>query len=214
MTTLAASLARALAEHDAAPVALIGDDAWSNRDPDGPAVAAAVLVAFVDRAEPTVILTRRTQALRNHAGQVAFPGGRIDPGEDAIVAALREAVEEIALPRTAADVVGTGPTYLTGTNFHVTPVIVTVPPDLDLRPNPAEVASVFEIRADILFDPANREPQESEWEGAIRRYFRIIGHDETVWGATAGMVINLAARLGLDREPARFNRVLGSGTRA
>lgn len=204
--SLADDLRRALAEgaHRAAPQ--VGDERRSIAPPTVDPVSAAVLIAFVDRPRPAIILTRRTEAMRNHAGQVAFPGGRIDPGEDPVAAALREAEEEIALPRDAVEIIGLGPVYVTGTNFHVTPVIATVPDGLILTPNPAEVAAVFDIDADALFAPANRESHEGEWQGATWRYYRIVGHAETVWGATAGIVINVAAQLGLDSDPARFNR--------
>lgn len=208
--SLADDLRRALAEGAQRAPPQVGDERRSIAPPSVAPVAAAVLVAFIDRPRPAIILTRRTEALRNHAGQIAFPGGRIDPGEDAIAAALREAEEEIALPREAVEVVGLGAIYFTGTNYHVTPVIATVPDGVILTPNPAEVAAVFDIAADALFAPANRESHEGEWQGATWRYYRIVGHAETVWGATAGIVINLAAQLGLDKDPARFNRPDGS----
>lgn len=204
--SLADDLRRALVEGAHRDRPQVGDERRSIARPSTDPLAAAVLIAFVDRPRPAIILTRRTEAMRNHAGQVAFPGGRIDPGEDAVAAALREAEEEIALPRDAVEIVGLGPAYITGTNFHVTPVIATVPDGMILTPSPAEVAAVFEIDADALFAPANRESHEGEWQGATWRYYRIVGHDETVWGATAGIVINLAAQLGLDTDPARFNR--------
>jgi len=207
--SLTEALRCALAEgaHRASPQ--VGDERRSIAPPSVDPVAAAVLIAFIDRPRPAIILTRRTEMLRNHAGQVAFPGGRIDPGEDAVAAALREAEEEIALPRDKVEIVGLGPTYVTGTNFHVTPVIATVPDGVILKPNPAEVAAVFDIAAEALFAPANRESHEGEWQGATWRYYRIVGHAETVWGATAGIVINVAAQLGLDSDPARFNRSAG-----
>lgn len=204
--SLAEDLRRALAEGAHRDTPQVGDERRTQRPPTADPAAAAVLVAFIDRPRPAIILTRRTEALRNHAGQVAFPGGRIDAGEDAIAAVLREAEEEIALPRDRVEIVGLGPTYLTGTNYHVTPVVATVPDGLMLTPNPAEVAAVFDIPVDSLFAPANRERHEAEWQGATWRYYRITGHDETVWGASAGIVINLAAQLGLDQDPMRFNR--------
>ena len=100
---------------------------------------AAVLVPVTDRPEPGVILTRRTDTLRRHPGQIAFPGGRIDPGEDPVTAALREAEEEIGLPRDQVTVVGEANRYRTVTSYEITPVIGVVPPDLTFRPSEAEV---------------------------------------------------------------------------
>jgi 8-oxo-dGTP pyrophosphatase MutT (NUDIX family) len=156
---------------------------------------AAVLVAVTDRPEPGVILTQRTETLRKHAGQVAFPGGRIDPGEDAVMAALREAEEEIALPRGQVTLVGPVDTYMTVTGFQVTPVIAVVPPDLPLTPAAAEVADWFEVPLAFLLDPANRHEREVDWQGRRRRYYEILWQDRRIWGATAAMIVNLAHRL-------------------
>jgi 8-oxo-dGTP pyrophosphatase MutT (NUDIX family) len=156
---------------------------------------AAVLVAVTDRAEPGVILTQRTETLRKHAGQVAFPGGRIDPGEDAIAAALREAEEEIALPRDQVKVVGPADRYVTVTGFEVTPVIAVVPPDLALSPSAAEVADWFETPLSFLLDPANHVEREVDWQGQRRRYYEMLWNGRRIWGATAAMIVNLAYRL-------------------
>ncbi|UVO51825.1 CoA pyrophosphatase [Sphingomonas sp. SUN019] len=158
-------------------------------------VSAAVLVPITDRARPGVILTQRTETLRKHAGQVAFPGGRIDPGEDAIAAALREADEEIALPPSAVEVIGVADLYRTGTGYSITPVIGVIPADLPLVPSEAEVASVFEVPLDYLLDPANHVAASAMWEGRERRYFEIPWQDRRIWGATAGMIVNLSRRL-------------------
>lgn len=159
---------------------------------------AAVLVAVTDRAQPGVILTQRTETLRRHAGQVAFPGGRIDPGEDAVAAALREAEEEIALPRGLVEVVGPADRYVTVTGFEVTPVIGVVPPDLPLVPAAAEVADWFEVPLGHLLDPVNHRDQEVDWQGQRRRYYEIPWQDRRIWGATAAMIVNLAHRLSND----------------
>ena len=158
--------------------------------------AAAVLIPIVDRAVPTLLLTRRTDTLRQHPGQVAFPGGRIDPGDDgAVAAALREAEEEVALPAALVDVLGVSDSYETGTGFHITPVIGIIPPDLPLVPHVAEVAAVFEVPLDFVLDAANHQLREAEWQGRTRRFYVIEWHEHKIWGATAGMIVNLARRL-------------------
>ncbi len=169
---------------------------------------AAVLVAFVDRPEPTILLTRRTEHLANHPGQVAFPGGRVDADDaDIFAAALREAEEEIGLARTLPHIVGTATPYLTGTGFRVVPVVAVIPPDLALVPHEQEVAAIFEVRADVLFNPANHRRQRVEWKGRMRSFYEIDGSDEYIWGATAGMIVSLGTRTGLLANPALLNRV-------
>jgi 8-oxo-dGTP pyrophosphatase MutT (NUDIX family) len=163
--------------------------------PGRKAVEAAVLVAVTDRPDPGVILTRRTETLRRHAGQVAFPGGRLDPGEDAVAAALREADEEVALPPAAVEVAGLADPYLTVTGYRVQPVVGVVPPDLPLSPAEAEVASVFEVPLRFLLDGANHRTASREWQGRERRYYEILWEDRRIWGATAAMIVNLARRL-------------------
>lgn len=169
---------------------------------------AAVLIAFVDRPEPTLLLTRRTDHLSNHAGQVAFPGGRVDAGDaDIHATALREAEEEIGLDPALPRLVGTATPYLTGTGFRVVPVVAVIPSDLALVPQEDEVAAIFEVRADILFDPANHSRKSLEWKGRMRSFYEIAGHDEYIWGATAGMIVSLGAKLGLAENPRLLNRV-------
>jgi len=177
------------------PVLIEGDMRDAVLEPVSGLTPAAVLVAVTDRAEPGVILTRRTETLRRHAGQVAFPGGRIDPGEDAIAAALREAEEEIALPRDRVELVGPADRYVTVTGFQVTPVIGVVPPDLPLVPSAAEVADWFEAPLSFVLDPANHLEREVDWQGRRRRYYEILWNERRIWGATAAMIVNLARRL-------------------
>ena len=177
-------------------VLLTGDHRDLAATPDTTLAAAAVLVAVTDRAAPGVILTRRTDTLSRHAGQVAFPGGRIDPGDaDAIAAALREAEEEIALPRTAVTVIGAADRYRTITNFEVTPVIGVVAPDLVFVPASAEVAEVFEVPLDFVLDSANHIEATVEFQGRNRHYYEITWNGHRIWGATAAMIVNLSRRL-------------------
>ncbi len=157
---------------------------------------AAVLIPIVDRTEPTMLLTRRTDTLRRHAGQVAFPGGRIDPEDPTpVAAALREAHEEVALPPGQVRVIGTTDAYETGTGYRIIPVVGVIPPDLPLVPAEAEVAAVFEAPLAFLLDPANHQLHEKEWQGRMRRYYAIEWETHYIWGATAGIIVNLARRL-------------------
>ncbi|HEU0044395.1 CoA pyrophosphatase [Sphingomonas sp.] len=194
--TLAERLAAALAaDGDGPPELLTGDQVGLDQGPDDALSAAAVLVAVTDRAEPGVILTQRTDTLRRHAGQVAFPGGRLDPGEDAIAAALREAEEEIGLPRDRVGVVGEVDRYRTVTGFCVTPVLAVIAPDLAFVLNPHEVADVFEVPLGFLLDPANQIESEMMWRGVDRRYWEFRWEERRIWGATAAMIVNLSRRL-------------------
>ena len=158
-------------------------------------VAAAVLVAVTDRTEPGVILTVRREHLRTHAGQVAFPGGRLDAGEDAVTAALREAHEEILLDPRDVDVVGTIEPYGTVTGYSVTPVVGVVPPDLPLSPHESEVADWFEAPLGHVLDPANQEQKTALFQGRERHYYEILWNGRRIWGATAAMIVNLSRRL-------------------
>ncbi len=180
---------------DAAPVLLTGDLRELDVRDEADLTPAAVLVAVTDRPRPGVILTQRTETLRKHAGQVAFPGGRIDPGESVVEAALREAEEEVALPRAMVEVIGEVDRYRTVTGFTVTPVLGVIPPDLLLVASEAEVASVFEVPLDFLLDPANQVEASAEWQGRTRHFHEIRWADRRIWGATAAMIVNLSRRL-------------------
>ncbi|HUD95252.1 CoA pyrophosphatase [Sphingobium sp.] len=161
---------------------------------------AAVLVAITDRPEPGLILTERATTLRKHAGQIAFPGGRVDEGDfDEIAGALREAQEEIALPPAKVQIVGTSDRYHTFTGFDIIPVLGVIPPDLPLRAQEGEVANWFELPLAFALDPANRVKREIEFAGAMRHYYEIFWQDRRIWGITAAILANLSRRLGHDR---------------
>lgn len=172
----------------------LNPDMWPNETSVTP---AAVLVPLVERPEGlSVILTRRSSSLRRHSGQVAFPGGRMDPGETAVEAALREAEEEIALDRAHVSLAGLSTPYRTGTGYLVTPVVGFVPPDLPLSPSEAEVARIFETPFGFLMDPANYEERHYDLpDGGRRRFYAMTWEDELIWGATAGMLRALYDRL-------------------
>lgn len=189
-------LAQAFAEGHRTPITdLLSDAAFAI---DGRATPAAVLIAVTDVAhDPQVILTQRPRAMRDHPGQVAFPGGKIDPGEDAITAALREAEEELALPRECVRVIGTTDTYHTGTGFIVTPVLGVVPPGLNLVPSPAEVEAWFEAPLAMLLDPTSWTTNEVFWRGANRRYLELDWQGFRIWGVTAAIIFNLSRRIAL-----------------
>ena len=158
-------------------------------------VAAAVLIAVTDRPHPGVILTIRREHLRTHAGQIAFPGGRLDPEEDAIAAALREANEEILLDPMAVEIVGSIEEYRTVTGFVVTPVLGVVPPDLPLEPHEHEVAGWFEAPLDFVLDRNNQRQRSALFQGRMRHYYEIIWQEHRIWGATAAIIVNLSRRL-------------------
>lgn len=191
-------LARLFAEGHARDIPdLLSDAHFAD---EGRATPAAVLIAVTDVPhDPQVILTQRPRGMRDHPGQVAFPGGKIDPGEDAITAALREAEEELALPRVAVRVIGTSDVYHTGTGFLVTPVLGVVPPGLDLRPDPVEVADWFEAPLGVLLDPASWTTNEVFWRGANRRYLELDWQGFRIWGVTAAIIANLARRIAVER---------------
>ena len=161
----------------------------------GEGTAAAVLIAITERPDPGVILTVRREHLRTHAGQIAFPGGKLDAGEDAISAALREAHEEIGLQPDCVQIVGALGRYRTITHFTVTPLIGVIPPDLPLSPHEDEVADWFEAPLVHLVDPANHVRQSRLFKGRTRRYYEIMWKDRRIWGATAAMIVNLSRRL-------------------
>lgn len=158
--------------------------------------AAAVLVPLVERADGlTVLLTRRSDSLKRHSGQIAFPGGRADPGETPEETALRESWEEIGLDRAHVRTVGQGDVYETGTGFAITPVVAFVRPGFTLKRHEAEVAEIFETPFAFLMDPANHQLRVSRApDGVERRYYAMPYEERTIWGATAGIVRTLYDR--------------------
>ncbi len=172
-------------------------DLMREEPPAGEALMpAAVLMAISDEHEPQLLFTRRTAHLKRHAGQVAFPGGRQDAGDDGpIAAALREAHEEVALAPRHVEVLGTLDPYRTGTGFLVTPVVGVVPPGLTLTPDPGEVDVLFHVPLAHVLDPANHLRQSGQWQGQTRHFWTIRHDSQVIWGATAGMIVALSRRL-------------------
>jgi 8-oxo-dGTP pyrophosphatase MutT (NUDIX family) len=164
--------------------------------PAGPYTPAAVLIAITDRADPGMIFTQRHAGLRQHSGQVAFPGGRLDPGDaDAVAAALRESEEEIGLPPHHVEIVGRSDLFRTGTGFAIEPIVGVVPPDLPLRPAQGEVEAIFEVPLAYLLDPVNRAMRTAEHEGRARSFYEIVWQEQRIWGVTAAILVNLARRI-------------------
>lgn len=161
-----------------------------------PARPAAVLAPVVLRGDRAfMLLTQRAASLRDHSGQIAFPGGKIEAGESPLEAALREAEEEIGLSRDRVEILGCFDPYQTSTGFRVFPVLGLIKPPLDLTPDRTEVEDVFETPLEFLMDPANHQRHEKMWQGKQRQFFAMPWEDRYIWGATAGMIRNLYERL-------------------
>lgn len=160
---------------------------------------AAVLVPLIERREEmTVLLTKRTHELSTHAGQIAFPGGRIDEADPtALHAALRETHEEVGLPPKHIDVVGELNEYRTGTGYVITPMVGFVGAERPIIPNPVEVAEVFEIPLSFVLDADNVEMHSKEFRGRIRHFYVLPYEGHYIWGATAAMLVNLRDALRL-----------------
>lgn len=156
---------------------------------------AAVLIAVTDRPEPGVLLTHRPETMRAHPGQVAFPGGKLDPGEDAVTAALREAHEELGIEAADVRVIGASDRFVTGSGFDVTPVLALIPPDLPIRPDPREVSGWFEAPLRFILDEANHVQKLGEFRGRERPYLEIDWQGHRIWGVTASIIHNLSRRL-------------------
>jgi 8-oxo-dGTP pyrophosphatase MutT (NUDIX family) len=158
---------------------------------------AAVLVGLLDRdGEAHVLLTLRTAHLSSHAGQIAFPGGKVEPDDPSPCAtALREAEEETGLRSRYVDLIGLLDPYVTGTGYRVVPVVASIRPGFTLSPDPGEVADVFDVPLSFLMDPANHQRHSREWQGQIRHYYAMPYFDRYIWGATAGILRNFYERL-------------------
>ncbi len=183
-------IARPRGDHDHQPQPIKAPD-------ERAAVPAAVLIGVVPRPEgPTVLLTQRAASLRSHSAQVAFPGGRVDAVDGSpVVTALREAEEEIGLPRERVRTLGFLDAYLTGTGYRIVPVVALLEPPFTLTLNAHEVDDAFETPLSFLLDPANHRREGREWKGLYRTYYAMPFGDRYIWGATAGMIRNLYERL-------------------
>ena len=156
---------------------------------------AAVLVAITERERPGILFLHRPSTMRAHAGQIAFPGGRIDPGESATEAALREAWEELGIPPEVVRVIGASDLYRTGSGYEITPIVGIIPPDVEIVPNPAEVAEWFEAPVDFVLDPANQVRKTLEFDGQPRSFVEVDWRGHAIWGVTGAILHNLAERL-------------------
>lgn len=162
-----------------------------------PLTQAAVLVPLIDRPEGTmVLLTQRTDHLTDHAGQISFPGGRVEPDDAGPVAtALREAEEEIGLDARHVEVIGRLDIYQTGTGFSITPIVAVVDPGFSLSLDSFEVADAFEVPLDFVLDRRNHERHSRTFDGVERHFHALPYHNRFIWGATAGMLVDLYEKL-------------------
>jgi 8-oxo-dGTP pyrophosphatase MutT (NUDIX family) len=165
---------------------------------------AAVLIGLVNRIEgPTVLLTKRTDHLRDHAGQICFPGGRIEPEDESVeAAALREAEEEIGLSPQKVEIIARLSAYDTSTGFRIHPVVGWIEPPFAVRPDEFEVAEVFELPLAFILDPANHQRQSYDRGGVRRKYYVLPYEGRFIWGATAGMLVNFSRLLAAERAVA------------
>jgi 8-oxo-dGTP pyrophosphatase MutT (NUDIX family) len=183
------SITPARGDHDADPVMM---KIASVR----PIRPAAVLVPVVDHPEPTVLLTQRAQHLPDHAGQISFPGGKIDKGDSSpLASALREAEEEIGLDRQFVEPIGYLDLYMTTLGYRIVPVVARVKPGFSLTLNTSEVDASFEVPLSFLMDQANVQKHQREWQGMMRHYYAITFGERYIWGVTAGILRNLHGRI-------------------
>lgn len=157
---------------------------------------AAVLVGVVDRPQPTVLLTQRSAHLPDHAGQISFPGGKIDPSDESpLAAALREAEEEVGLDRRFVEPIGYLDLYMTTQGYRIVPVVARIARDFQLTLNPSEVDDAFEVPLSFLMEPANHDKRSRDWQGITRHYFVMPFEQRHIWGVTAGILRNLWERI-------------------
>lgn len=195
-------LARSLSQHPPLEALMTADDVERQRENATKSVkAAAVLLLVVNhRPEPAVVFTQRTAHLSDHAGQISFPGGRVDEGDETPEhTALREAQEEIGLAPERVDILGRLPEYRTSTGFCVTPVVGWAEPPLQYTPDPHEVADVFEVPLAFLLDTRNHRYESAFYKGRTRNYWAMPFGERFIWGATAGMLVT-------------FQRIVAPGT--
>jgi 8-oxo-dGTP pyrophosphatase MutT (NUDIX family) len=173
------------------PAARLDSGAEPAAESSEAAISAAVLVPIVLHSAPSILLTLRAARLKAHAGQVSFPGGRIEIGETPEQAAVREAAEEVGLAPHLPMLHGRLPTHVTGTGYHITPVVALVPTPLDLTAHPGEVEEIFELPLAVVLDPGKPERRSREFQGR-RREFWVWPHERHyIWGATAAILVNL-----------------------
>jgi mutator protein MutT len=179
---------------DPAAHALVGATEFNDQEGFRPEFIkfAAVLVPIVLHPRPSILLTLRAAKLSAHAGQVSFPGGRIEAGETPEAAAVREAAEEVGLDPRLPELLGRLPEHHTGTGFHITPVVALVPPPLNLVADPREVEEPFELPLSVILDPAAPERRTAEWKGRTRTFWVWPHERHYIWGATAAILVNLA----------------------
>jgi 8-oxo-dGTP pyrophosphatase MutT (NUDIX family) len=176
------------------PGSVPGDEGAARGAKAAEPTPAAVLVGLVDRPDgPALLLTQRTEHLRDHAGQICFPGGRMEPDDDSVAAtALREAEEEIGLEPARVSIIGQLPPYQTVTGFRIHPVVGWISPPFELRPDPYEVAEAFEVPLHFVLEPENHRRQSYRRGPVTRGYYVLPYQGRFIWGATAGILVNLA----------------------
>jgi 8-oxo-dGTP pyrophosphatase MutT (NUDIX family) len=188
-------LRRRLTQAGRPAFAVYGDDG-AGREAAAVTPASVLVPIIAHPGELTLLFTQRTAHLRNHSGQVSFPGGRAEPGDASPeFTALREAEEEIGVPGERVEILARLPEYLTRTGFRVTPVVGLLEPPLELTPDRREVEEVFEVPLAFFLDPANHERRTRELQGQTVGYYVMQYRERVIWGATAGMLLNLYRRL-------------------
>lgn len=197
-----AALTQRLQRATPAASSVYGDDgaaAFTERQAAAVTPASVLVPIVAHPHELTVLFTRRTAQLKNHSGQVSFPGGRAEPGDPTPeFTALRETEEEIGLPAGRVQILARLPEYLTRTGFRVTPVVGVVTPPLELVPDSREVDEIFEVPLAYLLDPRNHRRESRQLGGRLATYYVIEHHGRVIWGATAGMLINFYRHVALE----------------